>query len=159
MPLLMKLPGVTGEGTIAEHIGWLPLTGFAWGGTRGVVRRVQAGNRVTAQIMAPQLRTATVRRKSDSQSALIWKLLVTREADVPKINLDWLRTGTDAPVCYFSIEFTGVRFGRITEASTGEHPIESIEFNYRTVTLGVRDVGNSLMGAQDIVTYAVPQNI
>ena len=158
MPLLMKLPGITGEGTVAEHVGWLALIGFDWGGTRVMRRFIRDQGLEVAQIGPPQLRTATVRRTSDAQSALIWTLMV-RKTEIPKITLEWLRTGQGAPVCFFSMEFTGVRVGRISEVSTGEHPVESIDFVYRTVTLGVSDVGNALSGAQDIVTFSVPTTL
>ncbi|MEO3473462.1 type VI secretion system tube protein Hcp [Roseomonas sp. CAU 1739] len=159
MPLLMKFPGITGEGTVEEHIGWFALTGFDWGGTRAVRRVLKSSGQPVVTIAPPQMRSATVRRKSDSQSALFWMLMVGRAADVPKVTLEWLRTGQGSPVCYFSIEFDGVRIARISEDSTGDHPIESMDLLYRTVTLGVRDVGNSLTGAQDIVTYSVPLNM
>lgn len=157
MPLLMKIPGVTSEGTIDQHVGWLDLVGFRWGGTRNARSKAVGSHQTDTRAYPPQLTGATVRRLGDAQSAPIWQLMVGR-TEIPKITLDWLRTGQGKPVCYFSIEFAGVRIASITEAATGAHPIETIEFNYRNVTLGVRDVGNSLTGAQDIVTYAVPQH-
>ncbi len=158
MPLLMKFPGITGDSTVAEHVGWLALTGFSWGGARTMQRVIGQGGKPVRVLRPPQLRSATVRRKADAVSSLIWRFMVGN-TEVPLLTLEWLRTGQNVPVCYFSIEFTGARIQRIGEVSTGEHPIESIDFLYRSVTLGVRDVGNSLMGAQDIVTYSVPQNI
>lgn len=156
MPLLMKVPGITGEGTAKDHAGWLALLGFDWGGSRVARGNTAGSHRSDTRVWAPQLRSATVRRKADSQSALLWLAMVGM-TEYPKFTLEWLRTGDGAvPVCFFSVEFAGVRIGSIAEHSTGEHPVESITFLYRSITLGVRDVGSSLTGAQDIVTYSVP---
>lgn len=158
MPLMMKLPGITGEGSVQDHAGWLHLTGFDWGGTRATQRVLNSTGRAVVRVLPPQLRSATVHRKADSQSAPIWKLMVGRTV-VPKVTLEWLRTGAGAtPVCFFSVEFSRVQIARVAEASTGEHPIETLTLVYTNVTLGVRDVGNALSGAQDIVSFDVPTN-
>lgn len=157
MPLLMNLPGITGESTVQEHVGWLTLAGFTWGGTRVARSNAAGSHRSAAKVWTPQLRSATVRRKSDAQSALVW-LGMVGATEYPVVKFEWLRTGQGAPVVYFSVELGGVRIARIAEASQGEHPMESIEFNYRTITLGVRNVGNALTGSQDIVLYQIPQH-
>ena len=92
------------------------------------------------------------------------RVLKAHDPDHPKGKLEnwldarfeWLRTGQGTPICYFALELGGVRIARISEDSSGDHPMETIEFLYRTITLGVRDVGNALSGAQDIVTYQIP---
>lgn len=155
MALLMSLPGITGEGTVQGHTGWLSLTGFNWGGTRVARSNAAGSHRSAARVWAPQLRSATARRKSDSQSALVW-LGMVMATEYPVVKFEWLRTGQATPVCYFAVELSGVRIARISEVSGGEHPIESIEMFYRSITLGVRDVGNALSGAQDIATYQIP---
>lgn len=157
MALLMNLPGFAGEGTVEGHVGWLPLVGFTWGGAR-VSRSMAAGaHRAATRTWAPQLRPMTVRRKADALSARIWAAMIGK-TEIPMVKLEWLRTGSGSPVCYFAIEFRSLRIARLTDVSTGEHPIESIEFIYREITLGVRDVGNALSGSQDLVTYQVPQH-
>ncbi len=155
MPLMMDLTGIAGDSIIADHVGWLTLTGFSWGGTRPLLRQTTRTGHVVTRVAQPQLRSATVRRKADSQSAQIWMMMVGK-AEIPRVTMEWLRTGETAPICYFSLEFAGVRIARMGEASAGDHPIESIDLLYRTVTLGVRDVSSSLNGGQDIVTYSVP---
>ncbi len=159
MALLMSLPGITGEGTVQEHIGWHALVGFTWGGTRVSRSNVAGSHRAGTRVWAPQLRSATARRKSDSQTALVWLGLVGT-TEFPVVKVEWLRTGQGGtPICYFAIELGGVRIARISEDSSGEHPIETIEMLYRTITLGVRDVGSALTGAQDIVTYQIPAHV
>lgn len=155
MPLLMKLPGIRGESKIANHDGWLPLLGFNWGGAR-VSRTMNVGShRTGTRVWAPQLRHATVRRRSDAQTAQLWVALV-QSMDLPEVKCEWLRSGEGVPVCYFSVTLRGVRILRINEESQGEHPTETIDFAYREIELGVRDVGNTLSGTQDIVIYQVP---
>lgn len=155
MPLLMNILGVPGESKVAGHVGWLPVLGFTWGGGR-VSRSMAAGaHRSDSRTWTPQLRHATVRRQSDSRTAQLW-LAMAQNFELVTIKLEWLRTGEATPVCYFAITLTGCRILRITEESSGQHPIESIDLAYREIELGVRDVGNTLTGAQDIVVYKVP---
>ena len=157
MALLMNLPGILGEGKVDGHVGWLSLTGFTWGGAR-VTRSMAAGSHNAAsRVWAPQLRPATVIRQADARSAMVWFAMITG-LEFPMVKLEWLRTGQGTPVCYFAVEFRGVRIARISDISNGEHPSESIEFVYREITLGVRDVGNSLSGSQDLVNYQIPQH-
>ena len=96
-----------------------------------------------------------MRRQSDSRTAQLW-LAMVQNFELVTIKLEWLRTGQEAPICYFAVTMTGCRILRISEDSTGTHPVESIDLAYREIELGVRDVGNTLSGAQDIVTYKVP---
>jgi type VI protein secretion system component Hcp len=157
MALLMNLPGIVGESTVDGHQGWLALASFTWGGAR-VARSMAAGSHRSApRVWAPQLRPATVSRKADARTAMIWTAMITG-IEFPMVKIEWLRTGQGSPVCYFAVEFRGVRIARIIDASTGEHPVESIELVYREITLGVRDVNNALSGSQDLVTYQIPQH-
>ena len=157
MALLMNLPGVIGEGTVDGHVGWLPLASFTWGGTR-VSRGMSAGSHSSAtRVWTPQLRPATVSRKADARSAMIWTAMITG-LEFPMVKLEWLRTGQGSPICYFAIEFRGVRVARVSDNSQGEHPIETMDLIYREITLGVRDIGNTLSGSQDLVTYQIPQH-
>lgn len=157
MALLMNLPGIVGESTVDGHQGWLALAGFSWGGAR-VSRSTAAGShRAAPRVWAPQLRPATVSRTADARTAMIWSAMITG-MEFPMVKIEWLRTGQGSPVCYFAVEFRGVRIARIIDASAGEHPLESIEFVYREITLGVRDVSNALSGSQDLVTYQIPQH-
>jgi type VI protein secretion system component Hcp len=153
----MNLPGIVGEGTVEEHVGWLDLLGFAWGGARVSRNMVTGSHRAPTRVWAPQLRPATVRRKADARSGQVWVAMM-RGQEFPIVRLEWLRTGQGVPVCYFAVEFQSVKIARIADESSGEHPIETIEFVYRAVTLGVRNVGNTLSGAQDIVTYQIGQH-
>ncbi len=155
MPLLMNITGIQGESQVAGHVGWLPTLGFSWGGAR-VSRSMNTGShRADTRVWTPQLRHATVRREADSRSAQLW-LAMVQNLELPTVKFDWLRSGEGTPICYFSLTLRSVRILRIADASEGQRPIESIDLAYREIELGVRDVGNTLTGAQDIVTYKVP---
>ena len=103
MALLMNLPGITGEGTVQEHIGWLALAGFTWGGTRVSRANAAGSHRGATRVWAPQLRSATARRKSDSQSALVWLGMVSG-TEYPLVKFEWLRTGQGTPGYGFAVE-------------------------------------------------------
>jgi type VI protein secretion system component Hcp len=77
MPLLMKVPGITGESKVHERVGWLGLAGFNWGGTRVVLRTTANRQGQPQRIWAPQLRSATARRIADAQTAQLWNIMVT----------------------------------------------------------------------------------
>ncbi len=134
---------------------WL---GFAWGGTR--VSR--SNGRGLASRRDADLGTATAQRDRRAGRPMrsprrIWTAMVGAT------EFRWSSSNGCAPArarpSAISRSSSAACASRAsTEASHGEHPIESIEFLYRTITLGVRDVGNALSGSQDIVTYQIPQH-
>lgn len=153
---MMQLPGVTSEGKVQGHVGWFALTGFDWGGTReGRTIMTRGGNRTTA--WTPQLRSMTVQRTADSQSAVIWSHMV-RRTTFPSVKIEWLRTGTNGPIAFFTFELLRAQITRMGEDAVGDHPGETIDFRYAEILLGVRNVNNALSGAQDMVVYSVPQH-
>lgn len=155
MPLLMNVLGIPGESEVAEHTNWHPLIDFAWGGTRES-RSMNAGShRADTRVWTPQLRHVSARRQTDSRSAQFW-LAAFQNTEIVTVKFEWLRTGEGKPICYFAITLTGVRILRITAGSDGNRPHETLDLSYREIELGVRDVGNTLTGAQDLVTYKVP---
>lgn len=157
--VLMKVPGITGESQAHEHIGWMGLLGFEWGGARVARSTLQGSFGSSRKVWAPQLRSVIFKRVSDAQSAVFWAYMVARNS-FPDVKIDWLRTGSNArPVAYFSIELDGVEITRISEDSTGEQPIETIEAKYDVITLGVRSVGDSLTGQNELVRYHVPSHL
>ena len=158
MPVLMNLqPTIPGESQITGYANWHALTFFAWGGTR-VMRSQSAGSaRGQAQIWTPQVRNVTVHRLADGQTAAVWTALYNR-TQFPKVTIEWVRTGDGEPVSYFTVEMKSARMVSVRDNSTGSHPIEEIEFLYTDITLGTRNVGNRLTGAQDLVTYSVPKH-
>lgn len=157
--VLMKVPGITGETAVPDHVGWIGLAGFEWGGARVARSTLQGSFGSSRKVWAPQLRSVILKRVSDAQSAVFWANMVERRG-FPEIMIDWLRTGQGArPIAYFSVHLYAVEITRISEDSQGEQPVELIEAKYAAITLGVRGVGNSLSGQNDVVTYDVPTHL
>lgn len=158
MALVMELPGIPGECGFDGYARWHSLAGFNWGGSR--VERSMAARvaRSTGKVWAPQLRNLVVQRKADGRSASLWEQMYTAK-EFPEIKFEWLRTGAGKPVSYFSAAFRKARIISINAVSQGAHPIEEITFLYVEVTIGVTNVGNSLTGAQDIVTYSMASHV
>jgi type VI secretion system Hcp family effector len=153
MPVLMQLPGFTGESKIEGHVGWMELKHFAWGGTRSYRGKGEAGARETRTFGA-QLRNVTTARLADSQSPLIWHAMVQVSTLTP-VKFTWLRTGLGRPETYFAVTLNGVRLTSVTEASDGGRPVEKLEMLYQEMEFGVTDIDDSLSGVQDIVTYKI----
>lgn len=158
MPIQMNLPGITGESQMANYERWHTLTSFTWGGTR--VSRAQSARdmRASAQVWTPQLRNVVVQRVADGQTATIWNALFSAQR-FPLVKFEWVRTGEGAPVSYFAIEIRTARIVSVRDTSSGSQPLEEIEFLYNEVTVGTRNVGNTLTGAQDLVTYSIPTHV
>jgi type VI protein secretion system component Hcp len=155
MAILMHLPGVPGESETAGYAGWHALTGFTWGASRSARSQAARSLRGTAQVWTPQLRNIVVRRKANGQTAALWRQMLSANP-IPLVKFEWVRTGAAGPVPYFTVEITTARIVSLNDSSEGSHPIEQIEFHYQTITLGTRNVGNQLTGAQDLVTYSIP---
>jgi type VI protein secretion system component Hcp len=153
---LFQVPGIIGEARAPDHIGWLTLAGFEWGGTR-VARNTSQSSSSGARAWAPQLRSVKLKRISDANSALFWKNMVDRSI-FPEVKITWLRTGTTRPIPYFGITLESAHVLRISESSEGDRPHEIIEMKYEVVTVGVSNVGNTLSGSQDLVRYSVPEH-
>ncbi|MBP0466766.1 type VI secretion system tube protein Hcp [Roseomonas sp. PWR1] len=153
MPVLMQMPGVTGESTIAGYEGWLELKRFAWGGTRPY-RGEGAGGARTTRVLGAQLRNVTAARLVDSSSGAIWLAMIGFTTLTP-VKFVWLRTGSDQLVKYFSSTLIGARITSISETSGGDRPLEQIELLYQEIEFATSDVGDDLSGVQDIVSYKI----
>jgi type VI protein secretion system component Hcp len=153
MPVLMQMPGITGESVIEGHVGWMDLTRFAWGGTRPY-RGQGAGSGRTTRVLGAQLRNVTAARQADSNSALIWLTMIGM-APLTPVKFTWLRTGPGQPVSYFAVTLIGARIAAITETAAGDRPVEQIELLYQEIEFAASDIDDSLSGVQDIVTYKI----
>lgn len=158
MAILMHLPSVPGESETKGYAGWHALSGFGWGASRSARSQSARSQRGAAQVWTPQLRNIVVRRTANGRTAAIWHQMLSASV-IPLVKFEWVRTGTAGPVPYFTVEITTARIVSVQDSSEGSHPIEQIEFNYQTITLGTRNVGNHLAGAQDLVTYSVPTHV
>lgn len=157
MSVLMQLPGFTGESQIAGHVGWMELLQFGWGGSRPY-RGQGAGAARSNRTQGAQLRNVTATRLSDSQTPLIWHAMISGTSLSP-LKFAWLRTGSGQPEVYFAVTLTDARICSISEASSGDRPVERFEFLYTEIEFNVTDVGDALSGVQDIVTYKIGSHV
>lgn len=155
MPVVMKIPGITGESSIDRHVGWMPLARFSWGAMRAP--RTQSGGTfgVSKTFAAAQLRNVTVMRSSDSATSALWGHMIGKtDAD---IQIEWLRTGAGgAPTAYFSVELRRARLVSIEAVSHGTHPMETIGIIYEEIAFQVTDIDDALSGVQDVLVYTIP---
>ncbi|WP_198372834.1 type VI secretion system tube protein Hcp [Roseomonas rosulenta] len=155
MPILMSIDGINGPGVITGYEGWLLLNSFKWGGDRGIMKQAHMSGRMASIAVAPQLRAVQVTRSADIVSPEIWlrMLSMTRK----RVQFAWLRTGSDGLEAYLKLELTDALITSMGEKAGSGAPDESIELTYTKVTLSVVNVGNSLGGPQDVVSYTLPQ--
>jgi type VI protein secretion system component Hcp len=156
MPVLMSIDGIKGSAEIPEFEGWLLLSRLEWSGARSIIHNMTGQGRRVAIATAPQLKAVKVSRQSDFVSPQIWELMLgtTRKT----VRFAWLRTGADGTLeAYMRIELAGALITGMGEESVYAEPEESITFTFQTVTLTVTNIGDALSGAQDVVSYDVPQ--
>ena len=155
MPVLMKIPGITGESSISQHTGWMTLLRFSWGAMRAA--RTQSGGTFGASrtFAAPQLRNVTVMRETDSATSALWGHMIgATEAD---IEIEWLRTGAGGePEAYLAVTLRRSRVISIVAESSGQHPLETIGIIYEEIEFQVTDIDDSLSGVQDVLVYVIP---
>lgn len=156
MTILMAIDGLPGDGRVTGFEGWLKLSSFDWGASRGTtMRQMDRSGRQGTTLLPPQLRAITVRRQSDAVTPQVWETMITY---TPKaVGFVWVRTGSDAPAAYLSLALEGALILGIKERAFGGVPEEEISISYETITLTVVNIGDNLSGPQDVVTYSMPQ--
>lgn len=155
MPIILAIGGISGGSGIVGHEDYMVLNDFAWGGTRGTLQQRMSERRsISTLAAAPQLRAIKAVRESDHVTPHIWSLMLSMTKQ--PMEFVWLRTGTDEPVPYLKLLLENALITSMSEEADGGSPIESIFITYEKVTLTVVNVGNSLYGAQDLVTYDLP---
>lgn len=155
MPIILAITGISGACGIVGYEDYMVLNDFAWGGTRGTVQQRMSERRsISTLAAAPQLRAIKAVRESDSVTPAIWSLMLTM-AKVP-MEFVWLRTGPGEPVPYMRLLLEDALVTSMSEEAEGGSPIETIFITYEKITLTVVNVGDSLYGAQDLVTYDLP---
>jgi type VI secretion system Hcp family effector len=155
MPLLMSIDGIQNDSAIPGHEGWLLLNGFEWGGRRAIAKNRTPDGRIRGLVGAPQLRAVKVTRESDFVSPEIWNLLLSKTKKT--VSFSWLRTGSAGAELepYMKMKLDQALITSMAESSSYAEPDETIVFTYERVTLTVVNVGDSLSGAQDVVSYDI----
>jgi type VI protein secretion system component Hcp len=156
MPILMGISGIPGSCGIQGYSDWMELSAFAWGGTRGTLQQRSADRRSISTLAAsPQLRAVKAVRESDHVTPELWELMLGLSKKT--VAFTWLRTGPDGPIPYLKLTLTNALITSMAEDADGGSPVETMQFTYEKLTLTVVNVGDSLRGPQDIVTYDLPQ--
>lgn len=155
--VLMNIDGIQGTCPIDEYAGWMPLSGFEWGGSRTAVARgtTPNGQRLYTLAVAPQMRGVQVTRISDARTPELWTLMLSNTKK--RVRFAWLRTASAGTTAYMSLTLELALITRMVDHSGGDAPEETIAFAYEELTLKVINVGNNLNGPQDVVSYKLPQ--
>jgi type VI protein secretion system component Hcp len=159
MPVVMELPGIRGGTEYLGYETWMPLTGFGWGGTRAIRKQVGPTGRMGAFVLAPQLKAVTARRMADFASPEIWdRMMNLGRKDVQFV---WLRTspGGDGLQAYLRLTLFNALITKVAQVALSAQPEEAIEFSYDKVEVRVVNVGSSLTGPQDVVSYSLPDAV
>ncbi|MBR0673996.1 type VI secretion system tube protein Hcp [Neoroseomonas soli] len=153
MTILMQIDGVEGEGRIAGHDGWFPLTSFRWGGRRAARTHTGGVLGKSAAYSTPQLTDITLTRLADSSSSLLWDHMI--KGNSTPIRFHWLRAGQGGePTSYLEAQFDDALLIAIdVGSSSGGRPTETLVFTYRALEYRVVNVGNALSGPQDVVSF------
>lgn len=155
MPVLMSIDGIKGAGTIPRFEGWLLLSGFTWAGKRDVLRGSRHDGRGHMVAVTPQMSAVKVTRTGDFVTPEIWNLMLSTTKK--QVDFAWLRTGGDGLIPYMTMKLNGALITSMGETSSYAEPEEMIAFTYEKVTLAMVNVGDSLKGPQDVVSYDMPQ--
>ncbi|WP_170979271.1 type VI secretion system tube protein Hcp [Roseomonas sp. HF4] len=156
MPLLMHMANIQGESKIEQ--GWMTAESFQWGGSRSGALQTGGTYGRSGTFAAVQLTGLFVSRLADSTSALLWNEMVAGATALLKFK--WMRTspGSEVPVPYMEAEFRNAKITRISATAGGDRPSEALEFTYSEVEFRVINIGDSLSGAQDVVSYVLPSH-
>ncbi len=159
MTVVMELPGIPGITKFAGYETWMLLTGLEWGGTRAIRKQAGPSGRMGAFVLAPQLKAVTARRKADFASPQIWDRMVNLARK--DVQLVWLRVaaGGEGLQPYLCVTLFNALITRIADEAMSDGPQETIEFSYDKVEIRVVNVGNRLTGAQDVVSYSLPDAV
>jgi type VI protein secretion system component Hcp len=155
----MSIDGIRNSSKVPGYEGWLLLTGFNWGGTRGaqeVTRSPGGHGKHTPLGLTPQLRAVRVTRVSDFVTAQVWDLLLTSTKKT--VDFVWLRTGDSGATPYLKLRLDKALITGMAEMAPHSAPEETISFTYEKITFTVVNIGDRLSGAQDIASYDLPQS-
>lgn len=155
MSILMQIEGLQAESRIADHPGWFPLTGFRWGGQRAARTHTGGTFGTASTFSTPQLRDVVVTRQADSASSGLWNHMI--QGRPTPLRFHWLRAGPGgAPTTYLEAQFDEALLVSIDVDSPGsDRPVETLTFTYRSLEFRVINVGNTLSGPQDVVTFSL----
>ncbi len=129
MPIVMQVPGITGDITESAHVGWCRILSISWRARRALsVRTMTDKDRESA---IPAISEVEITRENDIASGPMMQKFFTGEAQTT-VQLDFVRTDAALDV-YFSITLTDAIFSMFEQASGGDRPVESLKLNFTKI--------------------------
>lgn len=137
----MKVEGLTGESTYANHTGWIDLLGFSASATAPGTSSSTSANAATASSSsdpspAPQSCQVTVTKVLDIASPHLWALTATG-AHSTGVEIDVIGPSTTTPsglAVVYKIFLKDVQFTSVSTSSTSEVPTETLSLKATNVS-------------------------
>ena len=133
MPIYMKIDGVDGSVTEADHTGWVELNSFQWGVGRGISTPV--GSAANREASLPSISEIVVTRQMDKASSNLFDLSVS-DATGKAVQIDFVQTATGGSgnIVYLHYELENALISGYSLSSGGNDPSESISINFTKIS-------------------------
>jgi len=129
LPIVMQVPGITGDIVESAHSGWCRILSMSWRARRALsVRTMTDKDRESA---IPAISEVEFTRENDIASGPIMQKFFTGEAQAT-VQFDFVRTDTALDI-YFSLILTDAIFSMFEQGSGGERPTETLKINFTKI--------------------------
>lgn len=142
MAIMVKYGDEKGESKVKGYEDHFEVSSFQLGVGRAVA---DARGTSTRQGSIASVSEIVVTKVSDGISLKLWQEALMGKLD-HKVDIVFVRTGTDSPVPYVKFELEGCGISGYSLSSGGDRPTESISFNFDKVTMHYDTVGDGLTG-------------
>ena len=143
MAIYLKVDGITGDATDANHTDWIALDSFQFGTSRQVSARVGAST--VREFSQPSLSDITVSKPLDKSSGgLFREAVVGNQGKTYTIEVTSTGEGGQILLTY---TLTNVMVSNYHISSGGDRPIESISLNYTKIDVKFQ------LGQQSVTSY------
>jgi type VI secretion system secreted protein Hcp len=154
MAIYMKVDGINGDATQAQHKDWIGINSFQWGVGRGISTPV--GSAKNREASEPSVSEVVITKPLDSASVLLCQeAVVGKEGKTVKI--DFCRTDKEG-AAYLQVILTNTLISGYSTSSGGDAPTESLTLNFTKIELSEtgpnekNGAGNPTKFAYDIAT-------
>jgi len=130
--MFLKIDGIKGESTDADHKDWLEIESFSWGVHQSASARVStAGGATTARADFGDL---TIVKMLDSASPLI-ALACASGSHIKEVVIELMRAGGNKRVKYMEYKLSECIISSVSMGGGGNSiPVETVSFNYGKIT-------------------------
>ena len=126
MPIYLKLDGITGDCTQADHKQWMDIDSMTWNVTRSI--QTQAGATTNRESSEPQVGEVTLIKRSDSSTAKLIQESTTGKTG-KTATIDMVTTGNPGQT-YLQYTLTNTLVSSYASTTTGDRPVETITLNF-----------------------------